>query len=616
VLRDLDSQGLRDRSKAVWSRLATYGVPVALAASAACSAALRVVLASKVNGPFVFADELGYERMAQSLARTGHLGMFGKVGLIYSPLYPVLLSPIYALTSSAQVAYDWVKVENAVLMSLSVFPVYGIARFVLSRHRSIGVAAFSLGAPLMLYTGLEMSENLAYPLFLVAVWLMLRAVREPTMRNDALLVASIVLASAARLQLVVLFPAALSAVLLLALVRPNPDERRIRSILCTVKRHWFLSGTVGLGMAAILVRTELNGGTLPLSGFYANVGHARANPIAVLEAVAHHLAELDFALGVIPFAGALLAAYVLARSGFRRDGLIFGSVAVAVTAWVLLEVAFDAVAFPSEPFPVIHERYLIYLVPLFLVALVAALRATRPRVRTPVYLTFAAAAALLPAVIPFHRFVNIGIVSDSFGLEVLGKWVNGLIYPTSHVTLVALAAGAVLGLAFVYALVRPRPSFAVVVTVVAFLILSDAQLLRMTWAASAEATGEPLARAEWVDRAVAGNANVAVVEGKPMFAPALLNMLFENLSISRVYSACQSTLGTSLGEESLTVDPSGRLHDTTGVVHARYAVVPPSLGIRGRVLRRHKKDGFLLIEPAGSVLTVPPGHRAALRCEA
>src|SRR5581483_2130515 len=136
--------------------------------------------------------------MARSFAHSGQFSLFGKGGLAYSPLYPIVVSPIYALTSSAQTAYEWAKVENALLISLSVFPVYGIARSVLRRDRALGVAALSLVAPLMLYSDFEMSESLAYPLCLVAIWAMLRTVRRPSVRNDAVLVAAIVLACAAR----------------------------------------------------------------------------------------------------------------------------------------------------------------------------------------------------------------------------------------------------------------------------------------------------------------------------------------------------------------------------------------------------------------------------------
>jgi hypothetical protein len=252
--------------------------------------------------------------------------------------------------------------------------------------------------------------------------------------------------------------------------------------------------------------------------------------------------------------------------------------------------------------------------PFFLVALVATLGATRPRVPIRAHLAFAATAALLPALIPFSRFVNLAMNEASFSLQIFGRYTKGQIHPAAHATVVALILGGVLGLAYIYAFVRPRSSFAVVTTIVAFLVLSDVAGVRIALAASATANGDPLARAPWVDRAVHGADDVAVVEGKVVNGPALRNMLFENLSISRVYSTCTRTLGTDLGEEPLTRSSDGRLRDATGVVRARYAVVAPSLGIRGRVLRHTKKDGFALIKPYGGVLTVPERHRAALRC--
>jgi hypothetical protein len=76
------------------------------------AAAAYAALATRDPGPFIFADELAYERMAYSFAHTGRLALLGKVGLTYPPLYSIALSPIYALTSSAVVAYDWVKRAN------------------------------------------------------------------------------------------------------------------------------------------------------------------------------------------------------------------------------------------------------------------------------------------------------------------------------------------------------------------------------------------------------------------------------------------------------------------------------------------------------------------------
>jgi hypothetical protein len=470
----------------------------------------------------------------------------------------------------------------------------------------------------MFYTDLELSENLAYPLVLVAIWAMLHAVRHPRPRNDALLLAAVLLACAARLQSVALFPAALSAILLVAVVGPESREGgRLPAVRRKVATHGLLFGTTITALVAALVRTLTNGGALPLAGRYSNVGSAHASPIRVLEIAGQHLAELDFAVGIVPFAGTLLAAYALVRMGFPRRALIFGSVALAVTVWLLLEVAFDAAAFDTgtgQGIPRIHERYLIYVVPLFLVAMVAGLRASRPRVGARVHIVIAVVAALLPAAIPFSRVVNYSIVADSFGLQIFGTGVAGRIAPISHPVFVALVVSAVLGVAYLYALARPRPSFAVVVTVIAFLIMSTLVRDRIIGASEEMSVVDPLAHVAWVDRSVAGSGTVVLVGGEGARRSALLDTAFNNFSISRVYDTCKSVFGSGFGERRLAVDAAGHLSDGTSAVKAPFAVLPAAFGADGRVLARDRKGGLVLIAPARGVLTIPAGNRATVRC--
>ena len=94
--------------------------------------AVHVLLVAGNQGPWVFYDELGYQKLAQSLGETGRLALFGKQGLSDSPLYPLVLSPLYALHLSATAAYEWTKIVNCVSMSLAIVPIYKIARFVLA----------------------------------------------------------------------------------------------------------------------------------------------------------------------------------------------------------------------------------------------------------------------------------------------------------------------------------------------------------------------------------------------------------------------------------------------------------------------------------------------------
>ena len=589
----------------------TAATGVALVCLATVSAALRVVLGRQVHGPFVFMDELGYARMAQSFAQTGHFSLFGKGGLAYSPLYPVVLSPIYALTSSAQTAYESAKVVNAVLMSLAAFPVYGIARSILDRPRALGVAALSLAAPLMFYTGLEMSENLAYPLTLLAIWTMLRAVREPRLGNDALMLGAITLACAARLQLVALFPAAVTAILAVAFVRPEePEQQRLRSVARAISAHRLVFASVAVALVGVLFRTVQNGGALPLAGRYSNVGSAHANPLHVLEIAFHHLAELDLALGVVPFVGALIAAYALVRFGFPRRALVFGAVATATTVWLLLEVSFDAAAFdsssaPAHPtqltasLPRIHERYLIYLVPLFLVALVAALRAVRPRVPVRAILGAAFIAALLPAAIPFRDVINTSVVADSFGLEVFATVAHGALTAVSHATLVAVISASVLAFVSLYAFLRPRPSFAIVLTLLAFIVLSSFVRIRLIGTANGLTAPQPAQR-DWVDRVV-GNGSVALIGAPGASRVALLDATAGNESIARVYDVCTQAFGSDFGEQKLAAGSA---------IRARYAVVAASMRVSGRVLARDPEGRLVLVAPTDGAVRIP----SALRC--
>src|SRR5215208_750374 len=188
------------------------------------SFAIHAAFGTRVHGPTVFSDEMVYERLALSIGRDARLARFDDPGLSYSPLYSFVISPLYALGASAPTAYTLLKIVNAFLISLAIFPTYKIARVLLPRRLSLVVAGLSVVAPVMSYSSFTMSENLAYPLCLVSIWAMLDSIRAPSLQGDALLLASILLAVVARIQLVVLGPAALTAAILAALLRRKTDR--------------------------------------------------------------------------------------------------------------------------------------------------------------------------------------------------------------------------------------------------------------------------------------------------------------------------------------------------------------------------------------------------------
>lgn len=607
----------------VATRLPQRSTVLALAALACASAALRVGLGALVPAPFIFLDELGYEQLARSFAATGHFALYGKSGLTYSPLYPILLSPIYALTSSASTALAFVKVVNAVLMSLSLFPIYGIARFILSRRPSLLVCALATIVPLMAYSSVELSESLAYPLFLVAIWAALKAIQRPSARADLILLVAIGLAVAARLQLVVLLPATLTAILLVALLEPAAGRRRSRVVAAAIARHRVFVGIVTAGLVVAIARTLVNGGALPLAGRYSIVGNARPDLLHVLRIFVDHVAGLDLATGVLPFACALLTACVLARSGFPRAGLVFAGLAISVTTWFLVEVAFDAAAFdigkvrlPNGQIrgdePRFHERYLIYVIPFFLVALVAAIHARR-RAPTRVHLIIAGCCAALPAVIPYSTYVNDTLVPDSPSLQFLANVHKSHLVPISHATVVVVVLSALLSGVYLLAFMGRHRPLAIVVAVAVLLVLSAAYGGRVVSAGKGSLhlnlsshTGV------WVD--ATGAKDVALVSGKGVTRVALLETAFFNLSITRLYYVCWSGFEPDFGEQPLVVGSDGRLRTANGPLRVRYAVVPTRLDVPGRVLARDKRARLELVQPNNGFLTVPPQARVGLGC--
>jgi hypothetical protein len=77
---------------------------------------------------------------------------------------------------------------------------------------------------------------------------------------------------------------------------------------------------------------------------------------------------------------------------------------------------------------------------------------------------------------------------------------------------------------------------------------------------------------------------------------------FWNSSVTRLYYTCDPAFGGGFGEKPLSGGTA---------IRARYAVVPDSLGVSGRVLARDPAGKLRLVAPRDGTLRVP----ATLRCE-
>jgi hypothetical protein len=265
--------------------------------------------------------------------------------------------------------------------------------------------------------------------------------------------------------------------------------------------------------------------------------------------------------------------------------------------------------------PRVHERYLIYVVPFFLVALVAAVHLLRSRVPRAVHLAIAACTALLPALVPYRKDINESLVADSPALQLLANVRHGKIEPVAHPLAAALTAACVLATVYLLAFAARHRPLAMVVTAAALLVLSLAYVSRVSSTGRGSLTLNLSSHTgQWVDRAAAHD--VALVSGRGVRRVALLETAFFNFSITRLYYVCWSTFEPDFGERQLRMGQDGRLRDRTGAVRTRLAVVPERFGVPGRILASDKRAKLELIEPVNGFLTVPKRYRSRLGCGA
>jgi hypothetical protein len=581
----------------------------------------HILLLQPAQGPWVFYDELGYQKLAQSLGENGRLALFNKQGLSYSPLYPLLLAPLYALHLSGPDAFYWTRIVNCVLMALAVVPIYKIARFVLPPGRSLVAAALSSLAPLMFFSTLEMSESLAYPLCLGAIWATLVAVSSPSFRRDLVVLALCLLATLARLQFAVLFPAVLGAIVLGAIAESRGAGwwRRVSHAL---RVHWLVTGAnaalVIVGVAAIS-----GTGVVSIAGRYANQSTLPApSPWRIVKLVVEHVAGLEFAVGVIPFVGTLIASYLWLRHGARREIGVFAAVAVSVTSFLILMTAFASYGQSYVPgatsvdMPRIHERYLFYVVPLFVIPLIAVGRIPRTGRMVRIGLAAAAIAGLLPALIPYRTVINPTVAIDSFSLVMFATDVRRVgVTAVDHAALAGVAFASCIGI--VYALARPR-SLLVFFLLAAIFIWMSAQERRSLDVAGAHAIRVSFdGPRNWVD--VAAKEHDTVLLGNPRLkhdvrSLPVVETVFFNMSVRQLYFRCRALLPAEFGEHQVQLDSRGRFRDGAALVRARYAVVPASFGVEGTVVARDVRSRLVLIKPPGGILRVAAGSRSEWTC--
>jgi len=578
-LTDATTTRVDVRSRAL---VATVPAWAWLAGIVVLSTAIRFLLARRIVAPSIMVDELIYSELAKSVAAHGHfLIRDAPAAASYGAVYPLLLSPAYRLFAAVPDAYEAAKAINSVLMSLAAVPAYLLARRVLGKPFALAAAVLSVAVPSLLYTGTLMTENAFYPIFLCVALALTRMLERPTRLNQLGVLVLCVVAYETRQQALALFPAVLTAPLLLGWRR--------------VGRFRVLYGAVASVVAvAVLAQAVRGHSPLALLGAYESVGKHRYGVGAVAKWLLWHLAELDLYLGVVPVAAFLVL--VLSWRSLAQPQRAFLAAASALSAWLILEVA----AFASLPGVTrVEERDVFYVAPFFLIALLVwiELGAPRSRIGTPLV---AAGSAVLVAVLSFAQLVEVRPTADTLalvpvwrlhehGLSVHEAWVL--------VSLAALAAAAL------FAFAPRRFALALPLLLLAYFAVAqrpiESQIAFFSRAALAQ--GIRSVPPDWIDRRVGRSADVAAIWTGRTEAHAIWENEFFNRSVGPVYRVGNAIPG-GLESPAVKVGRDGYLTDSDGRrVHHRYVLVDGSFDVAGVKRASDAPVGMNLWEVTGPI---------------
>jgi hypothetical protein len=303
--------------------------------------------------PWLFGDELELTQLSRSIADTGHPARRGDP-YTFKTLYTYLMAPAW-LIDDVHRAYATVRYLGVILMTLTVFPAYGIARMIVGKWPALFVAAGSAAIPAVAYAPMIVEEPLAYPYATLTLYLVLRALTDRSRWWMAAAAVASFGGVLVRDELVVLVAAFVLAACFVAWASGRAARWRAR---------WRRSDWVGLAVLLI-------GAGVTASAF---LGHHNTEWLIatdhfkrrVLTLGLRAAGSLAIGLGVLPLVAGLASLWPV--RGERRTqqliafrSLLAGSV-IAFGLYTATKAAYVSSSFGTYT----YERNLIYLAPLLL----------------------------------------------------------------------------------------------------------------------------------------------------------------------------------------------------------------------------------------------------------
>jgi hypothetical protein len=524
--------------------------------------------------PWLFGDELELTQLSRAIADTGHAARRGDP-YTFKTLYTYLMAPAW-LGDDVHRAYDTIRYLGAILMTLTVFPAYGIARMIVGKWPALFAAAGAAAIPAMAYSPMIVEEPLAYPYATLTLYLILRALvtRRPAWIVSAL--AASALGFLVRDELLVLVAAfLLGAVFVWASGR---------------WRGWRGSWSVRdwIGFAVLVI-----GAAIGISAF---VGHHYTEWLISTGFYKHRMFTLGLraagafaiGLGVFPLVAGVASLWPVRGEQRTRELVVFRSVLAAAVVTFGIYTAVKATYVSTTFGTYTYERNLIYLAPLLFAG--TALWLERRAVH--VIGVLVAAAFALYVILTTGYEMGQDISYNAPGLAILqqaNRWIALTPTGAKIVLLVVLAVTVAVLLAPRY---LKRGGLVVAGAAAAVVLLwnltGEIGFATASNRTSDQALSNIRGNPTWLDKATGGAPTLFL--GQQMYPDQTSEWLLEfwNRSLKAVWSLDGTAQGPG---PTLTPD----MRATNGVLYERNAVKPDfpyvvtdrGIDVAGRVVARH-----------------------------
>ena len=560
---------------------------------------VRLLLADRIVTPWIMIDELIYSELAKNFVDHGEFLLRDSASNFYNVAYPMLIAPAW-LAEPVETAYAYARVINVVVMVLAAVPVYLWGKRLMSPAYALLAAVLVLLMPSFTYTGMLMTENAFLTAVVSACFAISVTLERPTVLRQALALAAIALVCLVRPQGLIFLPVYASALALKLVfdLRAPAGPRGVRYVRDELARFLPTALTLALLTGGYIVVKVLQGAGLETGlGAYGGVVQADYDVSNAASWIVDHFAEIGLSVALIPVS-ALIVLFGLSIRGWVSSPAERAFVAVSASAFVfvVIQVGIFASRFSLR----IEERNMFTVAPLLFLALSLWLARGLPR---PPLLT--AVAAVAPAALLFSldlsRLLNVGILSDTFGLIPLlrlsGRLEGGVESAEAVMWIGGFAAAAAFallprGVARV-ALPAGVAFFLVVFSVSVFDSIRDHAQATLGLTSPADPS--------WIDEEIGPRSKAVFLYGatpEPFGeAQIMWQTEFWNRSVGPVY-----TLGPP--DPGLTARPAafntvtGRIKPGEGSpTPLRHAIVPTTLHLAGRLIEQRGRLALYRIDP-------------------